>query len=78
MGGRPNTDPAANLRGFVNAAGLGQYGVEQYYQNALAGQPTVLVYSRSAAGTTNPGDGEVVSPGAPGVESRARAPPAAL
>jgi cell division protein FtsI/penicillin-binding protein 2 len=68
VGGSPNTTLAAHLLGFVNSAGVGQYGVEQYYQSALAGQPTVLVASRSSDGTISPGEGQVESPGSPGVD----------
>ncbi len=37
---------AAHLLGFVNREGTGQYGVEQYYQDALAGTPRIV--SRAA------------------------------
>jgi cell division protein FtsI (penicillin-binding protein 3) len=67
-GGAPNTTLAAHLLGFVNASGVGQYGVEQYYQSALAGQPTVLVAARNTSGRVLPGEGEVEEVGAPGVD----------
>ncbi len=67
-GGSPRTTLAAHLLGFVNSAGVGQYGVEQYYQSALAGQPTVLVAARSATRSTTPGEGVVESAGSPGVD----------
>jgi cell division protein FtsI/penicillin-binding protein 2 len=67
-GGSPNTTLAAHLLGFVNSAGVGQYGVEQYYQSALAGQPTVLMASRTSDGTLAPGEGQVEAPGSPGVD----------
>jgi cell division protein FtsI/penicillin-binding protein 2 len=35
-GGAPNTSLAAQLLGFVNSAGQGQYGVEQYHQDVLS------------------------------------------
>ena len=41
---------AAHLLGFVNREGIGQYGVEQYYQDELAGEPRVLVAQRDASG----------------------------
>ncbi len=41
-GGAPDTTLAAQLLGFVNRDGVGQYGVEQYYQDELAGQPKVV------------------------------------
>ena len=68
VGGSPNTTMAAHLLGFVNSAGVGQYGVEQYYQSALAGQPTVLLATRSASGELTPGEGQVQTPGSPGVD----------
>lgn len=68
VGGGPGTTLAAHLLGFVNSAGVGQYGVEQYYQSALAGQPTVFVAARSATGSANPGEGAVESAGSPGVD----------
>jgi cell division protein FtsI/penicillin-binding protein 2 len=37
-GGTPGSTLAANLLGFVNDAGAGQYGVEAYYQSQLAGR----------------------------------------
>jgi cell division protein FtsI (penicillin-binding protein 3) len=66
-GGSRGTTLAAHLLGFVNSKG-GQYGVEAYYQDALAGQPTVLVSARTAAGSLVASEGEVLSPGAPGVD----------
>ncbi len=68
VGGSPNTTLAAHLLGFVNSAGVGQYGVEQYYQSALAGQPTVLLATRSASGEITSGEGQVQEPGSPGVD----------
>ena len=38
-GGGPDTTLAAHLLGFVNRDGAGQYGVEQFYQDQLAGMP---------------------------------------
>ena len=67
-GGSPSSTLAAHLLGFVNSAGVGQYGVEQYYQSALAGQPTVMVSARSASGGVPSGDGEVIEAGSPGVD----------
>lgn len=37
-GGTPNATLAANLLGFVNNDGTGQYGVEAFYQQELAGR----------------------------------------
>jgi cell division protein FtsI/penicillin-binding protein 2 len=38
-GGAPHTSLAAQLLGFVNASGIGQYGLEQQYDKLLAGKP---------------------------------------
>jgi cell division protein FtsI/penicillin-binding protein 2 len=38
-GGVPGTSLAANVIGFVNANGQGQYGLEGYYNSVLAGRP---------------------------------------
>lgn len=41
-GGAPHTSLAAHMLGFVNAAGVGQYGLEQQYDTLLAGKPEVI------------------------------------
>ncbi len=38
-GALPNTSLAADVVGFVNASGMGQYGLEGYYNSVLAGKP---------------------------------------
>src|SRR5688572_28070176 len=38
QGGAPGSTLAAHLLGFANNEGIGQYGVEQHYQDLLAGQ----------------------------------------
>ncbi len=38
-GAVPGTSLAANLIGFVNADGVGQYGLEGYYNDVLEGHP---------------------------------------
>ncbi|MGA9774471.1 MAG: penicillin-binding transpeptidase domain-containing protein, partial [Candidatus Dormiibacterota bacterium] len=38
-GALPNTSLAADVVGFVNASGTGQYGLEGYYNSVLAGKP---------------------------------------
>jgi cell division protein FtsI (penicillin-binding protein 3) len=68
QGGSQGTSLAAQLLGFVNSAGVGQYGVEQYYQSTLAGRPTVLLASRDASGEVTLADAEVKSAGTPGVD----------
>jgi cell division protein FtsI/penicillin-binding protein 2 len=47
--GLANTTLAANLLGFVNFDGLGQYGVEGYYQKQLAGKPGYISSYRDLA-----------------------------
>jgi cell division protein FtsI (penicillin-binding protein 3) len=69
-GGAPGTTLAAQLLGFVNRDGAGQYGVEQYYQDKLAGQPLVEIAQRDAQGDPVPDTISVVSPGVPGADIR--------
>jgi cell division protein FtsI/penicillin-binding protein 2 len=45
-GGGPDTTLAAKVLGFVNRDGVGQYGVEQYYQDQLAGRPRIVLAQR--------------------------------
>ncbi|MGH2512626.1 MAG: peptidoglycan D,D-transpeptidase FtsI family protein, partial [Candidatus Limnocylindrales bacterium] len=66
VGGAPNTSLAAQLLGFVNRDGAGQYGVEQYYQAVLAGQPKVVLAARSITGRPLVDSAQVVDPGTPG------------
>ncbi|TAK00499.1 MAG: penicillin-binding protein 2 [Chloroflexota bacterium] len=49
-GGGPETSLAAHLMGFVNREGTGQYGVEQFYQDELAGLPAIVESDRDANG----------------------------
>lgn len=49
-GGGKDSTLAANLLGFVNQDGKGQYGVEAYYQDALAGSPRILDTQRDVTG----------------------------
>jgi len=65
-GGAPKTSLAAQLLGFVNRDGVGQYGVEQFYQNILAGQPKVVLAARSINGRPLIDTAQVVDPGTPG------------
>lgn len=67
-GGGPDTTLAAQLLGFVNRAGEGQYGVEQYYQDLLAGSPTVVESDRDANGQAVIETQHVVTPGSPGAD----------
>ena len=70
VGGSPGTSLAAQLIGFVNADGQGQYGVEQYYQDLLAGQPRVMEADRDASGQPMPDTERTVDPGVPGQDIR--------
>jgi cell division protein FtsI (penicillin-binding protein 3) len=65
-GGGPDSTLAAQLLGFVNREGDGQYGVEQQYQEILAGSPRVTVSDRDASGQAVPGTAEVQWAGAAG------------
>jgi cell division protein FtsI/penicillin-binding protein 2 len=70
VGGGPGSTLAAHLLGFVNREGGGQYGVEQYYQATLAGEPRIVVAQRDASGQPMLEDGVVTQPGAPGTDLR--------
>ena len=65
-GGAPGTTLASHLLGFVNAEGVGQYGVEQFYQQQLAGTPRVVTADRGPGGRPMADTEEVVQPGTPG------------
>ena len=65
-GGGPRTTLAAHLLGFVNREGQGQYGVEQYYQDDLAGLKTVVAAQRAASGNAVPDTSVVIEDGYPG------------
>jgi cell division protein FtsI/penicillin-binding protein 2 len=69
-GGGPNSTLAAHLIGFVNRDGEGQYGVEQYYQDALAGEPRVVEADRDASGEAVAETERTVVPGVPGADIR--------
>jgi cell division protein FtsI/penicillin-binding protein 2 len=62
-GGAPHTSLAAHLLGFVNASGVGQYGLEQAYDSVLAGKPETIRVNPSRPG---PLGWTVVDPGTPG------------
>ncbi len=70
VGGGPGSTLAAHLLGFVNREGIGQYGVEQAYQSALAGEPRVLVTQRDASGQPIIDEATVSQPGVPGQDLR--------
>ncbi len=65
-GGGPLTSLAANLLGFVNVDGAGQYGIEQYYQTTLAGSPTIVESDRDANGQPVRETQHIVSAGTKG------------
>jgi cell division protein FtsI/penicillin-binding protein 2 len=69
-GGGPNTTLAAKVLGFVNREGGGQYGVEQFYQDQLAGRPKIVEARRDLASRTIPDTAIVEDPGAPGEDIR--------
>jgi cell division protein FtsI/penicillin-binding protein 2 len=69
-GGSPDGSLAAQLLGFVNRDGVGQYGVEQWYQEALAGSPRILVAQRDSASRPIPDTERVVDPGTPPLDLR--------
>ncbi len=67
-GGGPDSTLAAQLLGFVNRDGNGQYGVEQQYQATLAGQPRVIVAERDAGGQALLDDATISQAGVPGTD----------
>jgi cell division protein FtsI/penicillin-binding protein 2 len=69
-GGDPSTTLASHVLGFVNRNGVGQYGVEQYYQDVLAGHPKIVVAQRDANGRAIPDTQSIVDPGTPGTDIR--------
>ena len=69
-GGGPDSTLAAQLLGFVNRDGEGQYGVEQYYQDQLAGRPRVVHAQRDVSGRPIPDTAVVEDPGTPGEDIR--------
>ena len=66
-GGAPHTSLAAQLLGFVNNAGKGQYGLEQQYDSVLAGKPELLEVDPNLPG---PGGETILDPGTPGRDVR--------
>ncbi len=69
-GGGPGSSLAAHLLGFVNRESAGQYGVEQYYQDALAGSPRIVVSQRDLDGRTRPETAIVEQSGVAGEDLR--------
>ena len=69
-GGGPGSTLAAQLIGFVNRDGIGQYGIEQFYDDRLAGSPTVFEAEKDADGRAIADTELVVQPGVPGADIR--------
>ncbi len=70
VGGGPNTTLAAKVLGFVNREGGGQYGVEQFYQDQLAGRPKIVQAQRDVASRSIPDTTIVRDPGTVGQDIR--------
>ena len=69
-GGGPDSTLAAHLLGFVNRENVGQYGVEQEYQETLAGIPRLMVAQRDVNGRPMPETASVEAPGTIGEDIR--------
>ena len=69
-GGSPDVSLAAQLIGFVNQSGAGQYGVEQRYQDVLAGTPRIVEADKDASGQPIAETERTVSAGSPGEDIR--------
>ena len=69
-GGGPATSLAAQLLGFVNREGVGQYGIEQRYQDVLSGAPQVVIAQRDARSRAIPETSQVIASGVPGSDIR--------
>ena len=67
-GGGPDSTLAAHLLGFVNREGIGQYGVEQFYQDTLAGTPRVAIAQRDITGRVLSDTAHVDQDGLPGTD----------
>lgn len=69
-GGGPHSTLGAQLLGFVNRDGEGQYGVEQFYQDILAGEPRVVEADRDSSGAVLAETERTIEPGVPGEDIR--------
>jgi len=69
-GGGPESTLAAHLLGFVNRENNGQYGVEQAYQEILAGNPRIMIAQRDVSGRPMPETSVVEAPGSIGEDIR--------
>jgi cell division protein FtsI/penicillin-binding protein 2 len=70
VGGGPESTLGAHLLGFVNRENAGQYGVEQAYQETLAGTPRIMVAQRDVRGRPMPETAVVEEPGSIGEDVR--------
>ena len=66
-GGAPHTSLAAQMLGFVNFSGQGQYGLEQQYNALLSGRPEVINVDPNTPG---PAGEHIVDSGSPGQDLR--------
>ena len=69
-GGGPDSSLAAHVLGFVNREGTGQYGLEQAYQDTLAGTPRVVLADRDSRGQPLVDTATVLDGGVPGQDIR--------
>ncbi len=67
-GGAPGTTLASQLLGFVNAEGVGSYGVEQQYNSVLAGTPTRYDSRQDSSGRVLESSSQIVQQGANGLD----------
>ena len=67
-GGAPGTSLAAHLLGFVNREGKGQYGVEEQWQELLAGSARVVLAQRDGYGRPILDGAQVQEAGTPGAD----------
>ena len=66
-GGAPHTSLAAQMLGFVNYSGEGQYGLEQQYNDVLSGKPELLQVDPNTPGPTGE---HIIDAGTPGKDIR--------
>ncbi|HSL98290.1 MAG TPA: penicillin-binding transpeptidase domain-containing protein, partial [Candidatus Deferrimicrobiaceae bacterium] len=69
-GGGPDSSLAAQVLGFVNRDGEGQYGIEQRYDDVLAGTPRVVEADRDTSGQALVETERTIVAGVPGVDIR--------
>ena len=67
-GGAPGTTLASQLLGFVSSDGSGSYGIEQGFDEVLAGAPKLLEAARDPFGRPLGSSARVIDPGAPGAD----------